>query len=250
MSTECLSRTPGSHSVCAVRTPLGVDRKILSIRKEPMLSGLLSLNAQSKFIYFRARFSEYSTCAVHIEDCEGWWLSGCCGSVAEHWRLKSEVSWVRLPVTGKFFTFLYFHLITPKFIYYGVSVLQIMYDDELPSFCSGVGLVGEKVPLLLSMASSMLTSEYSSPPLSDPFRVAIGGGLEGFWWSERDKQGLIRRELIRELNCAGTRHKAQGGRRRFGGGYNDGRKLMLFEVQILISRILPMQQLLSHMCAV
>ena len=25
--TECLSRTPGSHSVCAVRTPLGVDRK-------------------------------------------------------------------------------------------------------------------------------------------------------------------------------------------------------------------------------
>ena len=45
--TECLSRTPGSHSVCAVRTPLGVDRKILSIRKEPMLSGFLTLNAQS-----------------------------------------------------------------------------------------------------------------------------------------------------------------------------------------------------------
>ena len=36
--TECLSRTPGSHSVCAVRTLLGVDRKILSVRKEPMLS--------------------------------------------------------------------------------------------------------------------------------------------------------------------------------------------------------------------
>ena len=31
--TECLSCTSGSHSVCAVRTPLGVDRKILSIRK-------------------------------------------------------------------------------------------------------------------------------------------------------------------------------------------------------------------------
>ena len=27
-------------------------------------------------------------CAVHIEDCEGWWLSGCRGSVAEHWQLK------------------------------------------------------------------------------------------------------------------------------------------------------------------
>ena len=45
--TECLSCTPGSHSVCAVRTPLGVNRKILSIRKEPMLSGFLTLNAQS-----------------------------------------------------------------------------------------------------------------------------------------------------------------------------------------------------------
>ena len=43
--TEYLSRTPGSHSVCAVRTPVGVNRKILSIRKEPMVSGLFSLNA-------------------------------------------------------------------------------------------------------------------------------------------------------------------------------------------------------------
>ena len=30
---------------------------------------------------------------IHIEDCEGWWLSSCRGSVAEHWWLKSEVSW-------------------------------------------------------------------------------------------------------------------------------------------------------------
>jgi len=30
--TECLSCTPGSHSVCAVRTPLGVDWKILSVK--------------------------------------------------------------------------------------------------------------------------------------------------------------------------------------------------------------------------
>ena len=30
------------------------------------------------------------TMYVHIEDCEGWWLSGCCGSVAEHWWLKPE----------------------------------------------------------------------------------------------------------------------------------------------------------------
>ena len=34
--TECLSYTPGSHSAYAVRTPLGINRKIISIRKEPM----------------------------------------------------------------------------------------------------------------------------------------------------------------------------------------------------------------------
>ena len=56
-----LNRTLGSHSVCAVRTLLGVDWKILSIRKEPMLNGFLTLNAHT---------------------------------VAEHWQLKPEVSWV------------------------------------------------------------------------------------------------------------------------------------------------------------
>ena len=117
--------------------------------------------------------------------------AGGCPAVMAQWQSTGGSSQRcprfdsrRLPT---FFTFFYFHLITSKFIYYGVSMLQIMSDDELPSFCSGVGLVGEKVPLLLSMASSMLTSEYSSPPSSDPFRVAIGGGLEGFWWNERDK---------------------------------------------------------------
>ena len=64
--TECLSCTPGSHSVCAVRTLLEVD-------------------------------------LLH-QDCEGWWLSGCRGSVAELWRLKPEVSWIRLPVTAGLFT--------------------------------------------------------------------------------------------------------------------------------------------------
>ena len=40
--------------------------------------------------------TEAFTCAVHIEECEGWWLSGCRGSVAKHWQLKPEVSWVQL----------------------------------------------------------------------------------------------------------------------------------------------------------
>ena len=37
--TECLSHIPDSHPVCAVRTSLGVNQKIFSGRKEPMLSG-------------------------------------------------------------------------------------------------------------------------------------------------------------------------------------------------------------------
>ena len=65
-----------------------------------------------------------TTCAVHIEDCEGWWLSSCRGSVAEHWRLKPEVSWVRLLVIAGFFTFLYFRLITSKFIYSATTMVE------------------------------------------------------------------------------------------------------------------------------
>ena len=32
--------------------------------------------------------------------CDGWWLFSCRGSVAEHWRLKPEVSWVQLLATA------------------------------------------------------------------------------------------------------------------------------------------------------
>ena len=61
-----------------------------------------------------------TTCAVHIEDCEGWWLSGCCSSVAEHWRLKPKVSWIRLLAAAGVFFFLYFCLITSKFLYVNI----------------------------------------------------------------------------------------------------------------------------------
>ena len=58
-----------------------------------------------KFFFLMAhtewlRHSLYTTHAVHIEDCEGWWLSGCRGSVAEYWGLKPELSWVWLPATA------------------------------------------------------------------------------------------------------------------------------------------------------
>ena len=47
---------------------------------------------------------------IHIQDCEGWWLSGCRSSVAEHWWLKPEVSWVRLPAAAGLFHFPLFSL--------------------------------------------------------------------------------------------------------------------------------------------
>ena len=46
-STDYPSRTPGSHSVCAVRTLLRVNWRIIFIRKELILSGFLTLNSQS-----------------------------------------------------------------------------------------------------------------------------------------------------------------------------------------------------------
>ena len=61
-------------------------------------------------------------CAVHIENCEGWWLYSCHGSVAEHWRLKPELSLVRLPAAAGLFTFFYFHPIISKFIYFHLEM--------------------------------------------------------------------------------------------------------------------------------
>ena len=42
-----------------------------------------------------------------IRDSGGWWLSGWCGSVAKHWRLKPGAVGL---MTVHLFTFLYFHL--------------------------------------------------------------------------------------------------------------------------------------------
>ena len=42
-----------------------------------------------------------------IEDCEGWWLSGCCSSVVEHWQFNSGVL-VWFLLTAGFFPFLCF----------------------------------------------------------------------------------------------------------------------------------------------
>ena len=68
--------------------------------------------------------------AVHMEDCEGWWLSGCCSSVAEHWRLKPEVFWVRLLAAAGLFTFLHLcNLSLQKF-------QGIPFGAQLPQVCN------------------------------------------------------------------------------------------------------------------
>ena len=96
--TDCLSRTPGNHRQNTVRG----WRKILSIKREPMLNSFLTLNAQSILPHTGNTFRCYK---AEIKES------------AEHWRLKPEASWVRLPVTDGFFPFLYFCLIKSKFIY-------------------------------------------------------------------------------------------------------------------------------------
>ena len=62
-----------------------------------MLRGFLTLNAQSiltlanrvlvaqtEWLPGGGTETFSTTCAVHIVDCEGWWLPGYHGSVAEH----------------------------------------------------------------------------------------------------------------------------------------------------------------------
>ena len=66
-----------------------------------------------------------------------WWLSRCRGSVVEHWWLKPEVVWLLAAATG-LFTFLYFGLITSKYLYTPYSstpcfVCGLMTKHLLPS---------------------------------------------------------------------------------------------------------------------
>ena len=71
-------------------------------------------------------------CAVHIEDYEGWWLSSCHGSVAQHWQLKPEVSWVWLPAAAGLFTFLYFQhegRCSENINHYGQHILHTWFHN-------------------------------------------------------------------------------------------------------------------------
>ena len=67
-----------------------VARTEFAVDEEMSLTSCSQTMIQTEFICYEA----------NVEDCEGWWLSACRGSVAEHWRLKPEVSWIRLPATA------------------------------------------------------------------------------------------------------------------------------------------------------
>ena len=79
-----------------------------------MFDGLYHISPVAFILIPRLPGAFSTTRAVHI--CEGRWLSCCPGSVAEHWLLKSEVSWVRLLAAASLFIFLYFCLITCRFL--------------------------------------------------------------------------------------------------------------------------------------
>ena len=53
-----------------------------------------------------------TTFAVNIEDCEGWWLSGCHSSVAEYWLHKPDVLDLIPSDCQPFCFFIYDHLVT------------------------------------------------------------------------------------------------------------------------------------------
>ena len=74
---------------------------------------------------------------------KGWWLSGCRGSVAEHWLLKPEVSWVQLPTTASLFHFL----------------LQFMYFQH-EKRCSEQGHSNLTDSHAQTMQNEMLESDY------------------------------------------------------------------------------------------
>ena len=113
--TECLSRTPGrlnhqpsQSSICtaqvvlnaSVTHPGGSGRLpgcVTEASQSSICTAQVVLNASVTHPGGSGRLpgcvteAFSTTCAVHIEDCEGWWLSGCRSSVAEHWRHKPGV---------------------------------------------------------------------------------------------------------------------------------------------------------------
>ena len=85
-----------------------------------------------------------------VQDTEGWWLSGCHDSVAEHWRLKPDASWVWPPATAGLFIF-----VSSKFIFSSMrrDALRIQSDQ-----CSSAKSVSAPIYSYFSYSSAFLQS--------------------------------------------------------------------------------------------
>ena len=95
------ARDGWSHS----QALLGFSHMLIMISTQYVLS-----TVQTKWLP-SVRLRHFSpTCAVHIEDCEGWWLSGCRSSVAERLWLKPGVLG---PIPGYYWPF-HFPLFLPQ----------------------------------------------------------------------------------------------------------------------------------------
>ena len=88
--TECFSRTPGRHSVCAVRSSLRVDQKFLFIRKEPMLS----VFSHSKYSeYLASLVLQHVQCGLLFATCTIQFVNECCHTYqGEQFSCASDVT--------------------------------------------------------------------------------------------------------------------------------------------------------------
>ena len=150
-SSICTAQVVLNASVThlAAMQPLSMCRQN-SVRGRPENSLHQERNHAEWFFSLSITLNESTTSAVHIEDCEGWWLSGChgsvdtaglscqcfatepqqpdnhqsytdcqgwclsscCGSVAKHWQLTPVVC---IPATADLFNCFYFRLIASTF---------------------------------------------------------------------------------------------------------------------------------------
>ena len=118
--------SPETVRTLLFKQPLAKGLKVVSTFSSFPLSHLINKCSQTKSTQERA--TRVRACNYIIietgQNCEGWWLSGCRGSVAEHWRLKPEVSWVRLPVAADLF---HFPLFPPRYIQIYALLLDLPF---------------------------------------------------------------------------------------------------------------------------
>ena len=92
-----------------------------------------------------------TTCAVHIEDSEGWWLSGDHRVVVEHWQLKLQDARTLgfIYVDCWLLTSLPFHFVTSKHFFNcaNYKCLASMQLSHMQQHCMMLGRIVCKCPL-------------------------------------------------------------------------------------------------------